>query len=228
MIHPENHLKNSDFITDVVIGMSDGLTVPFALAAGVSSAVASNHIVTTAGIAEVIAGCIAMGLGGYLAGKTEWDHYKSERAKEEYEVIHIPDKEKEEIKEIFAEYGFSDQFQTLLAEELSKDTEKWVDFMMKYELGLERPDPNRASKSAITIGLSYVVGGMIPLSPYFFTATPAMGLHISAIITLICLFVFGFVKSKVTGQPLFAGALKVMIIGALAAAAAFVVARLFS
>ncbi|MBB3188315.1 VIT1/CCC1 transporter family protein [Microbacter margulisiae] len=228
MIHTENHLKNSDFITDVVIGMSDGLTVPFALAAGVSSAVASNHIVTTAGIAEVIAGCIAMGLGGYLAGKTEWDHYKSERAKEEYEVEFIPEKEKEEIKEIFAAYGFSEDFQTRLAEELSRDKEKWVDFMMKYELGLERPDPNRASKSAITIGLSYVVGGMIPLSPYFFTATPAMGLHISAIITLICLFVFGFVKSKVTGQPLFTGALKVMIIGALAAAAAFVVARLFA
>jgi predicted membrane protein (TIGR00267 family) len=228
MVHPEDHVKNSDFITDVVIGMSDGLTVPFALAAGVSSAVASNHIVTTAGIAEVIAGCIAMGLGGYLAGKTEWDHYKSEKAKEEYEVEHIPDKEKEEIKEIFAGYGFSDEFQTLLAEELSKDKTKWVDFMMKYELGLEEPDPNRASKSAVTIGLSYVVGGMIPLSPYFFTATPTEGLHISAIVTLICLFVFGYFKSKVTRQPLFVGALKVMVIGALAAAAAFAVAKLFS
>jgi VIT1/CCC1 family predicted Fe2+/Mn2+ transporter len=228
MIHTEYHVKNSDFITDVVIGMSDGLTVPFALAAGVSSAVTNNHIVITAGIAEVIAGCIAMGLGGYLAGKTEWDHYKSEKAKEEYEVDHIPDKEKEEIKEIFADYGFSEASQTLLAEELSKDRTKWVDFMMKYELGLEAPDPNRASKSAITIGLSYVVGGMIPLSPYFFTSTPAVGLHISAIVTLICLFIFGYFKSKVTGQPILKGAFKVMIIGALAASAAFVVAKLFA
>lgn len=227
MIHTEKHLKSSDFITDVVIGMSDGLTVPFALAAGVSSAVSSNAIVTTAGIAEVIAGSIAMGLGGYLAGKTEWDHYKSEMAKEYYEVENMPDKEKEEIKEIFAEYGFGDASQTMLAEELAKDKDKWVKFMMKYELGLEEPDPNRAAKSAATIGLSYVVGGMIPLSPYFFTTTPLEGLKISAVITLICLFFFGYFKSKVTGQPVLKGALKVMIIGALAAAAAFGVAKLF-
>jgi len=227
MIHTEKHLKSSDFITDVVIGMSDGLTVPFALAAGISSAVSNNAIVTTAGIAEVIAGSIAMGLGGYLAGKTEWDHYKSEVAKEYYEVENQPDKEKQEVKEIFAEYGFSNTSQIMLADELAKDKDKWVKFMMKFELGLEQPDPNRASKSAATIGISYVVGGLIPLSPYFFTQTPSEGLKISAIITLICLFIFGYFKSKVTGQPLLAGALKVMIIGALAAAAAFGVAKLF-
>lgn len=227
MIHTEKHLKSSDFITDVVIGMSDGLTVPFALAAGISSAVSNNAIVTTAGIAEVIAGSIAMGLGGYLAGKTEWDHYKSEVAKEYYEVENQPDKEKQEVKEIFAEYGFSNTSQIMLADELAKDKDKWVKFMMKFELGLEQPDPNRASKSAATIGLSYVVGGLIPLSPYFFTQTPNEGLKISAVITLICLFIFGYFKSKVTGQPLLSGALKVMIIGALAAAAAFGVAKLF-
>lgn len=226
MIHTEKHLKSSDFITDVVIGMSDGLTVPFALAAGVSSAVSSNAIVTTAGIAEVIAGSIAMGLGGYLAGKTEWDHYKSEMAKEYYEVENIPEREKEEVREIFAEYGFSAVAQTMLSEELAKDKDKWVKFMMKFELGLEQPDPNRAAKSAATIGLSYAVGGLIPLSPYFFTQTPSEGLKISAIITLVCLFLFGYFKSKVTGQPLMAGAVKVMIIGALAAAAAFGVAKL--
>jgi len=228
MIHSENHLKSSDFITDVVIGMSDGLTVPFALAAGISSAVSSNHIVNTAGIAEVIAGCIAMGLGGYLAGKTERDHYRSELAREHYEVVHLPDKEKAEVKEIFAGYGLSEQAQELIAVELSKDKDKWVDFMMKYELGLERPNPNRARNSAFTIGLSYVVGGLIPLSPYFFTATPLEGLPISAAITLACLFVFGYIKSKVTGQPVWSGAFKVMVIGAAAAAAAFVVAKLFS
>lgn len=227
MIHTEKHLRSSDFITDVVIGMSDGLTVPFALAAGVSSAVSSNAIVTTAGIAEVIAGSIAMGLGGYLAGKTEWDHYKSELTKEYYEVENIPDREKEEVKEIFAEYGFSNTSQIMLADELARDKDKWVKFMMKFELGLEQPDPNRASKSAATIGISYVVGGLIPLSPYFFTQTPNEGLKISAVITLNCLFLFGYFKSKVTGQPLLAGALKVMIIGSLAAAAAFGVAKLF-
>lgn len=148
-------------------------------------------------------------------------------AKEYYEVENIPDKEKAEVKEIFAEYGFSHASQTLLAEELAKDKHKWVKFMMKYELGLEKPDPNRATKSAATIGLSYVVGGMIPLSPYFFTTTPNEGLNISAVITIVCLFLFGYFKSKVTGQPAMTGAVKVMIIGALAAAAAFGVAKLF-
>jgi VIT1/CCC1 family predicted Fe2+/Mn2+ transporter len=207
--------------------MSDGLTVPFALAAGISSAVSDNHIVTTAGIAEIIAGSIAMGLGGYLAGRTEWDHYRSEMKREYREVEMVPEKEKQEIRDIFAEYGFSSGSQNMLAEELAKNKDKWVQFMMKYELGLEQPDPNRAGKSAATIGLSYVVGGFIPLLPYFFTDTPGFGLRISAGITLVCLFVFGYFKSKVTGQPVLAGAVKVTVIGALAAAAAFGVAKLF-
>jgi VIT1/CCC1 family predicted Fe2+/Mn2+ transporter len=227
MSHEENHLRNSDFITDVVIGMSDGLTVPFALAAGLSSAVSSNDIITTAGMAEIIAGSIAMGLGGYLAGKTEIDHYKSELKKEYHEVDTIPEKEKEEIREFFAEYGFSDESQHLLAEELAKDRDKWVLFMMKFELGLEEPNAKRAGQSAATIGLSYVVGGLIPLSPYYFTEIPIDGLKLSAVITLICLFVFGYMKSKVTGQPVFAGAVKVMLIGAMAATAAYLVAKLF-
>ncbi|CAN5649301.1 VIT1/CCC1 transporter family protein [soil metagenome] len=225
--HEEKHLKSSDFIRDIVIGMSDGLTVPFALAAGISSAVSSNHIVTTAGIAEIIAGSIAMGLGGFLAGKTEQEHYASELNREYDEVERVPEKEKEEIKEIFAEYGLSENAQDLLTEELAKDKHKWVDFMMKFELGLEKPDTNRARQSALTIGLSYVVGGIIPLLPYYFTNTPSEGLRISAVVTLLCLFVFGYFKSKVTGQPPLKGAVKVMVIGALAAAAAFLVAKLF-
>ncbi|MBD0280034.1 MAG: VIT1/CCC1 transporter family protein [Flavisolibacter sp.] len=227
MIHQEKHLRSSDFITDVVIGMSDGLTVPFALAAGISSAVNSNQIVTTAGIAEVIAGSIAMGLGGYLAGKTELDHYQSELRREYQEVEMVPEKEKEEIKEIFADYGFSSEAQTMLANEIAKDKDKWVHFMMRYELGLEEPDAKRAGKSAATIGLSYVVGGLIPLLPYFFTDTPVEGLKISAAITLLSLFVFGYFKSKVTGQPAIGGAIRVMIIGAVAATAAYLVAKLF-
>ena len=225
-LHHEQHLKSSDFIRDVVIGMSDGLTVPFALAAGISSAVSDNHIVTTAGIAEIIAGSIAMGLGGYLAGKTEQEHYASELKREYREVETVPEKEKVEIKEIFAEYGLSDTAQIMLADEFAKDKDKWVKFMMKYELGLEKPDANMASTSAITIGVSYIVGGIIPLLPYFFTSTPIEGLKISAIITIVCLFIFGYFKSKVTGQPVFQGAIKVTVIGALAAGAAFVAAKL--
>ncbi|MEP6750248.1 MAG: VIT1/CCC1 transporter family protein [Bacteroidota bacterium] len=226
MQHHERHLKSSEFITDVVIGMSDGLTVPFALAAGISSAVSDNHIVTTAGIAEIIAGSIAMGLGGYLAGKTEQEHYETELLREYEEVERVPEKEKDEIRDIFREYGLSSQAQTIIVDELALNKDKWVQFMMKYELGLEKPDANRARKSALTIGISYIVGGIIPLLPYFFTHSPREGLKISAIITIICLFVFGYFKSKVTGQPVLKGALKVTVIGALAAAAAFFAAKI--
>ncbi|MGZ4035534.1 MAG: VIT1/CCC1 transporter family protein, partial [Bacteroidia bacterium] len=188
MIHTEKHLRDSAFITDIVIGMSDGLTVPFALAAGISSAVSDNHIVITAGIAEIIAGSIAMGLGGFLAGKTEVEHYHAEYKREWEEVETVPEKEKEEVREVFEGFGFSEESQIMLVEELAKDKKKWVDFMMKFELGLEEPNENRATQSALTIGISYIVGGTIPLLPYFCTSTPLSGLKISAIITPICLF----------------------------------------
>ncbi len=223
--YQEQHLKSSEFITDMVIGMSDGLTVPFALAAGLSGAVDSNAIVITAGIAEIVAGCIAMGLGGYLAGKTEQEHYESELKREYFEVDNYHQKEIDEVKEIFAEYGIDEEGQTLLANQLSKDKKKWVDFMMKYELGLEEPHPKRARNSALTIGTAYIVGGFLPLSAYFFTDNPHEGLLVSAGITTICLFVFGYFKSKVTGQPPVKGAIKVMAIGLIAAAAAFGIAK---
>lgn len=226
-LHREEHLRSSDFISDIVIGMSDGLTVPFALAAGLSGAVASSSLVVTAGIAEVVAGSIAMGLGGYLAGRTEADHYDSERRREAAEVEAVPEREKEEVREVFADMGLSPALQTAIADELAKDKTKWVDFMMKYELGLDEPDPNRATKSALTIGLAYVVGGLVPLTPYFLVDNPHKALLYSSGITLICLFIFGYFKAKVTGQPPVSGAIKVMLIGAAAAAAAFSVARLF-
>ncbi len=226
MLHTEKHLKSSEFITDIVIGMSDGLTVPFALAAGLSSAVSNNKIVITAGIAEIVAGCIAMGLGGYLAGKTEQEHYQSELQKEYSEVDNMPDKEMQEVREVFAEYGISNEGQNVLALELAKDKTKWVNFMMKFELGLEKPNPNRARNSALTIGVAYFIGGLLPLSAYFFTPNPQEGLVVSAILTTICLFVFGYFKSKVTGQPPLKGALKVTMIGLIAAAAAFGIAKL--
>ena len=206
--------------------MSDGLTVPFALAAGLSGAVASSSLIVTAGIAEIVAGSIAMGLGGYLAGRTEADHYEAERRRETIEVETVPEREKEEVRDVFADMGLSPALQVAIADELATDKTKWIDFMMKYELGLDEPDPNRATKSALTIGGSYVVGGLVPLVPYFLLSSPSEALLYSCGITLICLFVFGYFKSKVTGQPPVAGAVKVMLIGALAAAAAFGIARL--
>lgn len=226
--HNENHFKSSDLLTDIVIGMSDGLTVPFALAAGLSGAVHDNSVIVVAGLAEVVAGSIAMGLGGYLAGKTEIDHYNSELKQEQWEVDNLPEREKEEVRDIFAEMGLSAETQHQIVEEMAKDKAKWVEFMMRYELGLEQPDAKRAAKSAMNIGISYVVGGLVPLSPYFFTTLPLDGLKLSAGITVACLFVFGFFKAKVTGQNPWGGAVKVALIGSVAAAAAFFIARLFT
>jgi vacuolar iron transporter family protein len=225
--HTEEHLKSSDLLRDVVIGMSDGLTVPFALAAGLSGAVDSTNIIVIAGIAEIAAGSIAMGLGGYLAGKTEQDHYNSELKREYYEVENLRHREIEETKEFFKNIGLSEELQTKATEEIAKDKKQWVEFMMKYELGLEKPDPKRATKSALNIGLSYVVGGLVPLSPYFFIDSPTQALSISLVVTLLCLFVFGWFKSKITGVHPWWGAIRVTLIGAAAAAAAFGVAKLF-
>ncbi|MEO7311310.1 MAG: VIT1/CCC1 transporter family protein [Chitinophagaceae bacterium] len=224
--HHEHHLDSPAILKDVVIGMSDGLTVPFALAAGLSGAIHDVRLIIIAGLAEIAAGSIAMGLGGYLAGKTEQDHYNSELQREYDEVDRVPEREKEEVKDFFAGLGLSEEVQQKAVDEMTKDKDRWVDFMMKYELGLEKPDPKRATKSAFNIGLSYIVGGMVPLIPYFFVARSIDGLKFSAVITLICLFVFGYFKSKMTGVKPIAGALKVMLIGAIAAGFAFMIARL--
>lgn len=226
-LHHEEHITSSELLTDIVIGMSDGLTVPFALAAGLSGAVSSTSIIVIAGIAEICAGSIAMGLGGYLAGKTEQDHYNSEFKREHYEVDHLRHMEIKETKEFFANIGLSEELQEKATEEIAQDKDKWVEFMMKYELGLEKPDPKRAKKSAFNIGVSYIVGGLVPLSPYFFVSTPSEGLRYSVGVTLICLFVFGWFKSKLTGITPLWGALRVTLIGAMAAAAAFGVAKIF-
>jgi vacuolar iron transporter family protein len=225
--HTEQHMQSSDLLRDIVIGMSDGLTVPFALAAGLSGAVVSSNIIIIAGIAEIAAGSIAMGLGGYLAGKTEQDHYNSELKREYEEVEKVPDREKQEVREFFQQIGLSEDIQYKATEEIAKDKKQWVDFMMKYELGLEQPDPKRATKSALNIGLSYIVGGIIPLSPYFFIANSTEALKFSIVATLVCLFVFGYFKSKVTGISPISGAIRVTMIGALAAAAAYGIASLF-
>jgi len=225
--HNEEHLKSSAALTDIVIGMSDGLTVPFALAAGLSGVIDNSNIIVIAGIAEIAAGSIAMGLGGYLSGKTEQDHYKNEVIRENYEIENIRHKEIAETKEFFAGLGLSEEVQNKATEEISKDKNKWIDFMKKYELGLEKTDPKRATKSALNIGISYIVGGIIPLSPYFFIDDAQEALKYSAVATLLCLFMFGYFKSKITGVNPLLGALRVTLIGAAAAAAAFGVAKLF-
>lgn len=226
--HEEQHFTGSEIVRDIVIGMSDGLTVPFALAAGLSGAVDSNGIIITAGMAEIVAGSIAMGLGGYLAGKTEIEHYDAELKREYDEVERFPDREKQEVREVFETYGLSAASTEAIVEEMARDKDKWVQFMMRFELGLEKPELNRARQSALAIGLSYVVGGIVPLASYFFADDAHTGLLYSCIVTGLCLFVFGYLKSKVIGQPPLAGAFRITAIGALAAASAYYVAHLIS
>lgn len=213
---------------DIVIGMSDGLTVPFALAAGLSGAVAASTVVVTAGLAEVAAGSIAMGLGGYLAAQGDREHYASERLREAEEVRVVPEKEVEEVVDVFKAYGLSDEEAQTVATSLSKRPGAWVDFMMRFELGLEEPDPKRALRSALTIAVSYIVGGMVPLVPYFFKRTPAEALPFSAGVTLIALIVFGFFKARAAGASPLKGALQTALVGSLAASAAFGLAKLIA
>ncbi|MFZ5883018.1 MAG: VIT1/CCC1 transporter family protein [Chloroflexota bacterium] len=224
--HIERHFTASDTVRDIVIGMSDGLTVPFALAAGVSGAGAATSIVVTAGLAEIAAGSIAMGLGGYLAARTDSEHYETEREREVEETEEVPEKEKEEVAEIFRAYGLSEAELKPVVEALSKDRKNWVDFMMRFELGLEQPDPKRAGKSALTIALSYIAGGLIPLSPYMLLPNLTDALRVSVGVTLLALFLFGYFKGKFTGiHPLRSG-VQTVLVGGLAAAVAFALARL--
>jgi len=226
--HDEKHFMGSDLVRDIVIGMSDGLTVPFALAAGLSGAVDSAALILTAGGAEIAAGSIAMGLGGYLAGKTEVEHYETEFKREQREVIEVPEREEEEVAEIFREYGLEEEQVKSITATMRKKPDKWVDFMMRFELGLEKPEPSRARTSAITIAISYIIGGLIPLLPYLFIPEPASALKISVIVTLIALFIFGYIKGRFTGTAPWKSAFQTTMIGGIAAAVAFGLARLLS
>jgi vacuolar iron transporter family protein len=226
--HVEKHFTGSQTIRDIVIGMSDGLTVPFALAAGLSGAVASSHIVVTAGLAEIAAGSIAMGLGGYLAAKSDAEHYASERAREEREIVAVPEAEVREVEEIFEAYGVTAQESSPVIAALRQRPARWVDLMMSMELGLEKPDPKRALTSALTIGGAYIVGGSIPLSPYVFLPSAQTALLVSVVVTLTALFVFGALKGRFTSTAPLRSGLQTLLIGGLAAAAAFGIAKLIS
>jgi vacuolar iron transporter family protein len=223
--HVEKHFTASESIRDIVIGMSDGLTVPFALAAGLSGAVESSGIIVTAGLAEVAAGAIAMGLGGYLAARTDAEHFASERAREERETEEMPAEEAAEVANILRSYGLGDDMVASVVASISADKKRWVDFMMRFELGLEEPDPKRARNSALTIAMSYIAGGMVPLAPYFFFGSVHSALVGSVVVTLLALLVFGYVKGRFTTTRPFRSAWQTVIVGGLAATAAFVIAK---
>src|SRR6201999_4200175 len=226
--HHEQHFQSSDTVRDVVIGLSDGLTVPFALAAGLAGAVGATHIVLLAGLAEIAAGSIAMGLGGYLASRGDSEHYESERRREEMEVVDGPRDEGEEVYEIFSAYGVPREAATPVLRSLQANPPAYVDFMMRFEMGLEEPAPGRALGSAVTIALSYVLGGAVPLAPYLLSHTMADALRVSIIITLIALLIFGGLKGRFLGSPVIRSAIQTMLIGGLAAGAAFTLARLLN
>jgi vacuolar iron transporter family protein len=226
--HVEKHFEASDTVRDVVIGMSDGLTVPFALAAGLSGTVHSTQIVVIAGLAEIAAGSIAMGLGGYLAARTDRDHYASERERELRETVELPEKETEEVADVFRSYGMSEEDLKPVVTAICADQKRWVDFMMRFELGFEEPNPKRARNSAATIALSYVVGGLVPLAPYVLIHELYRALSLSVGVTLVALFVFGYVKGKMTGISPLRGGLQTVTIGGLASAAAFGLAKAIS
>ncbi len=226
--HVEAHFTSSAMVRDVVIGMADGLTVPFALAAGISGAVAASRLVVTAGFAEIAAGSIAMGLGGYLAARTDAEHYESEREREIRETVELRDHEIEEVAHVFRSYGMTEEQAAPVVKAITSDQKRWVNFMMRFELGLEEPDPKRAVRSALTIAGAYIFGGLIPLAPYMTSASVHTGLLISIAITLLALYVFGAVKGHYTGISPWRGGMQTTITGGLAAAVAFFIAKLIS
>lgn len=228
IIHTEKHFTSGATVRDIVIGMSDGLTVPFALAAGLTGAIASTRIIVTAGLAEIAAGSISMGLGGYLAAQSDAEHYAIERQREEEEVDKIPEQEALEVEEIFKTYGLSAEESKTVTNTLRKRRKSWIDFMMRFELGLEEPDPRRALKSAATIACSYMIGGCVPLAPYMFMNQVHPAFLISVGVTLSALLVFGFIKGRFTGGHPFRSGLQTLTIGGIAAAAAYVLAKIVS
>lgn len=227
-LHLEHHFRGNARVRDLVIGMSDGLTVPFALAAGLSGAAISSRIVVTAGLAEIAAGSIAMGLGGYLAARSDAEHYASELAREEREIVERPEDERREVGEILETYGMTAEESAQLTAAMAARPAAWRDFMMRFELGLEAPEPGRAWSSATTIAGAYIVGGLIPLAPYFASISLHSALAASVAVTGTALLVFGYIKGRFTGAPPLRSAIQTAVIGGVAATAAFFIARAIS
>ena len=226
--HTERHFQSSDIVRDIVIGMSDGLTVPFALAAGLTGAVDASKLIVVAGLAEIAAGSIAMGLGGYLAARSDEDHYASEHSREEREIVDRLEDERAEVHEILKGYGLERESRNHVLAAFERNPKTWVDWMMRFELGLEKPEPGRAVRSAGTIAVSYIAGGLIPLAPYLLTPHSQLALRYSVVATLLALAAFGFVKGRFTGVSPWKSAFRTTLIGGLAAATAFAIAKLFT
>jgi len=226
--HTEQHFESTEAVRDIVIGLSDGLTVPFALAAGLSGAVSNPHLIVLAGLAEIAAGSIAMGLGGYLAARGDAEHYASELLREQTEIVTRPQDEAEEIYEIFEKYSVPREAATPVLHALQQNPTAYVDFMMRFELGLERPAESRAQRSASTIAVSYILGGLVPLLPYMILTDNTVALRLSVLITLFALALFGAVKGRLVGTGALRSALQTTLIGGAAAAAAYGLARLLN
>jgi vacuolar iron transporter family protein len=226
--HVEKHFTSSDVVRDIVIGMSDGLTVPFALAAGLTGAINATGVIVIAGLAEIAAGSIAMGLGGYLAAKGDAEHYAHERRREEREILELPEVEEKEVSEVLQSFGLTEEESQPVVAAIKRRPKDWVDFMMRFELGLEEPDPKRALQSAMTIAGSYIAGGLIPLTPYILFSQTSVALPVSVMTTLLALAVFGYIKGKFTGAIPRRSAFQTLFIGGIAAATAFLIARAFS
>jgi vacuolar iron transporter family protein len=224
----ESRQANSDLVRDIIIGMSDGLTVPFALTAGLSGVLNTTHLIIVSGISEIAAGCISMGLGGYLAGQSEVEHYDTELKREYSEIETVPEKELKEVQDILTDLGVEQSLSNQVAAQISKNKNLWADFMMKLELKMIKPAKNRAAKSASTIALAYLVGGFIPLFPYIIYSSSKTGFYVSCFVTVLALIVFGYFKSSVTGQPVVKGTFKVALTGIVAAAAAYLLAKAVS
>jgi len=227
-LNNERHDNNSILVKDIIIGMSDGLTVPFALTAGLSGVLNTTHLIIVSGLSEIAAGCISMGLGGYLAAESEVEHYDSQLKREFTEIETVPELELKEVEDILMKMGVEEKLSREAALQISKDKNQWADFMMKLELQTEKPAKNRAAKSATTIAVSYLAGGFIPLFPYIIIAESKTAFYISCTATVLALIIFGYFKSKVTAQPLLKGTFKVTITGIVAATAAFLLAKAVS
>lgn len=226
--HVERHFTATEAVRDVVIGMSDGLTVPFALAAGLSAAVTSSSLIVTAGLAEVAAGAIAMGLGGYLAAKTDIEHFDAEVARERREIAEVPHREVAEVESVMRGFGLEGEPLERVVAAITADRDRWVEFMMRFELGIERPDPRRAFTSAFTIGGAYIVGGLVPLVPYMLVPAVPDAMVWSVIATGVALLAFGAIKGRFTGMNLVRSAIQTLVVGGLAAGAAFGLAHAIS
>ena len=225
--HAEQHSDLSEIVRDIIIGMSDGLTVPFAIAAGLASASASDAtIIIAAVLAEIAAGSISMGLGGFLAAKTEADHYATERAREVMEVKTVPHVEEQEVIDALVKYGLRQTESANVALSLKSRKKDWVDFMMRFELGLEKPDQNRAVKSAGTIAGAYIAGGFIPLAPYLLVSPVSLAFLYSIGVTIAALIVFGYLRGHFIGGKPWKSMFQTVLVGVIAASAAFLIAKL--